>query len=70
MIAGSVNAYREAIIDLAIRGPVGQALEAEAVIDTGFNGSLSFTFRSHCSAWPRLVPAWPCYLGRWQRKHF
>ena len=41
MITGSVNAYREPIIGFAIRGPIGQELEVEAVIDTGFNGSLS-----------------------------
>jgi len=41
MITGSVNAHREPMIGLTIRGPVGQELEVEAVIDTGFNGSLS-----------------------------
>lgn len=41
MISGVVTAYREAIIRLTVRGPAGQELEIEAVIDTGFNGSLS-----------------------------
>jgi clan AA aspartic protease len=41
MITGLVNAYREPIIRLTVRGSSGQELELEAVIDTGFNGSLS-----------------------------
>ncbi len=41
MILGSVNAYSEAIIRLLVIGPQGQEQELEAVVDTGFNGSLS-----------------------------
>jgi clan AA aspartic protease len=41
MITGTVNPSREAIIRLTIRGPQGREQEIEAVIDTGFTGSLS-----------------------------
>ena len=41
MIVGSVTAFREPVIRLAIHGPSGPAHEIEAVIDTGFNGALS-----------------------------
>jgi clan AA aspartic protease len=41
MILGLVNNYREAVIGLIVRRPTGQEQEIEAVIDTGFNGSLS-----------------------------
>ncbi len=40
MITGVVNA-REARINLTVRGPDGQEESIEAVVDTGFNGSLS-----------------------------
>ena len=41
MIAGVVNPAREAVITLPLQGPVGQAVEVEAVIDTGYNGFLT-----------------------------
>jgi len=41
MITGIVTAYRQAIIRLTVRGPEGQEQEIEAVIDTGFDGSLT-----------------------------
>ena len=41
MITGVVNADREAIIRLKIRGTNGQEQEIAAVIDTGFNGFLT-----------------------------
>lgn len=41
MMTGSVNTHREPIIRLTARGQAGQDLEVEAVIDTGFNGSMS-----------------------------
>ena len=41
MITGAVNADREAVIRLVVRGPGGQEEEREAVIDTGFNGFLT-----------------------------
>jgi clan AA aspartic protease len=41
MITGTVSAFREAIIRLVVRGPQGQEQQIEAVIDTGFNGSLT-----------------------------
>jgi clan AA aspartic protease len=41
MITGTVNANREAVIRLVVRGPAGQEQEVEAVIDTGFNGFLT-----------------------------
>ena len=41
MITGIVTTYRQAIIRLTVRGPEGQEQEIEAVIDTGFDGSLT-----------------------------
>jgi clan AA aspartic protease len=41
MITGVVTTSREAIINLAVRGPAGQEQEIQAVIDTGFDGALS-----------------------------
>ena len=41
MIEGLVNADYEAVINLALRGPAGNAREVEVVIDTGYNGFLS-----------------------------
>ncbi len=41
MITGSVNAYRDAVIRLTLLGTKGQTQEIDAVIDTGFNGSLT-----------------------------
>ena len=38
---GVVNADYEAVITLPLRGPTGQTREVEAVVDTGFNGSLT-----------------------------
>jgi clan AA aspartic protease len=43
MIIGAVNADREAIIHLVVRGPDGQEQEVEAVIDTGFTGFLTLS---------------------------
>ncbi|MGE3540492.1 MAG: hypothetical protein AB7N91_24010 [Candidatus Tectimicrobiota bacterium] len=41
MITGRVNADAEAIIRLPIRAADGREQEMEAVLDTGFNGSLT-----------------------------
>ncbi len=41
MIAGMVNALREAIIPLSIQNSSGQAHLTEAVVDSGFNGYLT-----------------------------
>jgi clan AA aspartic protease len=41
MITGIVTDDREAVIRLALRGPDGDEQELEAVIDTGFDGSLT-----------------------------
>jgi clan AA aspartic protease len=41
MIIGVVNEYHEAIIHLVVRGSNEPGQEIEAVIDTGFNGSIS-----------------------------
>ena len=41
MITGIVTATPEAIIDLIVRGPGGQDRKIQAVIDTGFDGSLT-----------------------------
>jgi len=41
MITGVVNAHREATIRLPVRDANGQEQEIEAILDTGFNGSLT-----------------------------
>ncbi len=41
MIEGFVNANREAIVPLSLRGPTGQTREVNAVIDTGYSGALT-----------------------------
>lgn len=41
MITGAVTRDREAIIPIIVRGTSGQSQEVEAIIDTGFDGSLS-----------------------------
>lgn len=41
MISGSVNHHRDAIVRLVVRGRQGQTFEAEAIVDTGYNGSLT-----------------------------
>ena len=55
-----MNAAYEAVVTLPLRGPVEQDREVDAVIDTGFNGSLTLPptmvkelglpFRFHSSA--------------------
>ncbi len=40
MIPGSVNARLEALLRLNVRGPTGIEIEVDALIDTGFTGSL------------------------------
>lgn len=41
MIRGIVSEDREAIISIAICGPAGSFISADAIIDTGFNGYLT-----------------------------
>lgn len=41
MIAGSVNANREAVVNIEIHGTAGHTRVVEAVIDTGFTGFLT-----------------------------
>ena len=40
-MTGKVNSRMEAIIRLTLRGPTGRSRRIRAVIDTGFDGSLS-----------------------------
>ena len=40
MIQGVVNAKRQPIVSLAVRGDAGQEVTIEALLDTGYNGSL------------------------------
>ena len=47
MIVGIVNAEREAVISIEVRGSNGQRRTILAVIDTGFDGSLTLPF-AHC----------------------
>ena len=41
MIKGRVNAHREALVPLPVRGSQGEEHAIEAVIDTGYNGFLT-----------------------------
>jgi predicted aspartyl protease len=41
MMTGTVNAFHEAILRVSVRGPEGKEREVEAVVDTGFDGSLT-----------------------------
>ena len=41
MIQGVVNDAYEAVVDLSLQGPRGQAQDIEAVIDTGYSGFLT-----------------------------
>lgn len=41
MINGVVNAHLELTLRLTLRGPNGQVRRVNAVVDTGFNGSLT-----------------------------
>ena len=44
MIArGTVNARREAVLRLRLRGPTGAEAELDAVIDTGYSGFLTLS---------------------------
>lgn len=43
MIRGAVNARREAIVPLRLRGPGGIELDVSALIDTGYTGSLTLS---------------------------
>ena len=45
MIVGVVTASREAVVSLTVRGPRGRAQEVQAVIDTGFDSSLTLPAR-------------------------
>jgi clan AA aspartic protease len=41
MISGIVNARREAVVQIRVRGPSGIVVTRDAVIDTGFSASLT-----------------------------
>jgi len=41
MIVGAMTAQREAIVRLVVVGPGGQERQIEAVLDTGYTGSLT-----------------------------
>jgi len=41
VLTGKINSRSEAVVRLWLRGPEGRVLETEAVIDTGFSGSLT-----------------------------
>jgi clan AA aspartic protease len=41
MIVGAMNAQREAIVRLVVVGPGGQERQIEAILDTGYTGSLT-----------------------------
>ena len=54
MIAGVVNAHAEAIIRLPVRAADGREQDIEAVLDTGFNGSLTLP-PGHCVPWTSMA---------------
>ena len=41
MTTGMVNVHQEAILRLTVRGPDGREEDIDAIIDTGFSGSLT-----------------------------
>ena len=41
MIEGVVNEAHEAVVTLTMRGPAGQEIDVDAVIDTGYDGFLT-----------------------------
>ena len=41
MIEGLVNAAREAVVPVSLRGPAGQVRDIRAVVDTGYSGFLT-----------------------------
>lgn len=41
MIVGAMSSQREAIVRLMVAGPGGQEMPIEAVLDTGYTGSLT-----------------------------
>ena len=41
MIEGAVNAAFQAVVTLPLLGPAGQSMEIDAVVDTGFSGTLT-----------------------------
>jgi clan AA aspartic protease len=41
MIRGTVNARRRAVVRLRLRGPGGAECDVDAVVDSGFNGSMA-----------------------------
>ena len=45
VILGHVNSRGEAVVPLPVHGPAGRQLQAQFVIDSGFNGQLSMPFR-------------------------
>ena len=49
MITGEVNVHHEATIRLPVRDADGREQEVEAILDTGFNGSLTLP--------PAVIPA-------------
>lgn len=58
MITGVVTADREAVMRLSVRGPTAQEHEIEAVIDTGFDGSLGI------GEWESRLPGISCFRGK------
>ena len=43
MILGNVNALKQAVISLDLRGPQGHTERVDAIIDTGYDGYLTVT---------------------------
>jgi clan AA aspartic protease len=41
MITGAVNTRREAVVRLRVQGTDGREQEIEAIVDTGFNGTIA-----------------------------
>ena len=63
MISGVVNAEREAIIPLIVRGVGGRERAIDAVVDTGFTGSLTLPSRIVSSLGLPWRGREPCELG-------
>jgi predicted aspartyl protease len=63
MIRGAVNVYREAMIELRVRGPAGTEVTVQAMLDTGFSSALTLPPATVASLGLPFVMRGPAMLG-------